>query len=90
MKTLLAAMISLLLVASPSVAFDDCHCHGCGCKGGPGWRVLGTRHCASWKRIDDDCGKPPRDNSRCRCEGVEQVCPSESETPIPPHKTGCN
>jgi hypothetical protein len=83
---IIVASILALLYASPSVA--DCYCHGCGCKGGPGWRVLVTGHCASWKGFKRDCGDPPN-NKLCECEGAEQKCPSESSAPIPAHKTGC-
>jgi hypothetical protein len=87
MKTCSVILFWLLLSASPSGAFD-CHCTGCGCEGGPGWRVLTTGHCVRWKRFKTDCGDPPN-NKLCACEGVAQVCPSQSREPIPPHKVGC-
>lgn len=34
-------------------------CRGCGCKGGPGWRVHATGQCASYRNLAKNCGSPP-------------------------------
>lgn len=34
-------------------------CRGCGCKGGPGWRVHATGQCASFRNLAKNCGSPP-------------------------------
>jgi len=34
-------------------------CQGCGCKGGPGWRINSTGKCASNRNIAKQCGYPP-------------------------------
>lgn len=34
-------------------------CRGCGCKGGPGWRVHRTGKCASNRNLSKECGNPP-------------------------------
>jgi hypothetical protein len=78
----IVASILVILFASPSVA--DCICHGCGCKGGPGWRVRATGQCAYWDGLSRDCGDPP-DNKLCQCEEAKQFCPSEGRANVP-HK----
>lgn len=40
------------------------YCSGCGCKGGPGWRIHKSGRCASYKNIAKQCGNPP---SPARC-----------------------
>lgn len=42
-------------------------CSGCGCKGGPGWRIHKSGRCASHKNLAKACGHPPS-NSRCTNE----------------------
>jgi hypothetical protein len=76
MKTCSVILLWLLLFASASVTFADCYCSGCGCKGGPGWRVRATGECAYRKRMRQDCGDPPN-SALCEYEGAKQVCPSE-------------
>lgn len=39
-------------------------CSGCGCKGGPGWRIHKSGRCASFKNLAKECGSPP---SAARC-----------------------
>ncbi len=34
-------------------------CRGCGCKGGPGWRVHRSGRCASSRNLAFECGSPP-------------------------------
>jgi endonuclease YncB( thermonuclease family) len=34
-------------------------CRGCGCKGGPGWRIHATGRCASHRNLAQNCGSPP-------------------------------
>jgi hypothetical protein len=54
-----------------SAAADSCRCHGCGCKGGPGWRRQDGQ-CVSHANLTKDCGSPP--STRCTYEGAQQVC----------------
>lgn len=42
-------------------------CSGCGCKGGPGWRINKSGRCASYKNLAKACGNPPNP-SRCTYE----------------------
>ena len=56
-----------------SAAADSCRCHGCGCKGGPGWRGQNGQ-CVSHANLTKDCGSPP--STRCTYEGAQQICPS--------------
>lgn len=37
-------------------------CRGCGCKGGPGWRVHATGQCASYRNLAKNCGSPPSES----------------------------
>jgi hypothetical protein len=41
-------------------------CHGCGCKGGPGYRAP-DGHCVGFRELDKVCGSPP---SRCVFENA--------------------
>ena len=60
--------------SSPRAAeADSCRCHGCGCKGGPGWRGQNGQ-CVSHANLTKDCGLPP--STRCTYEGAQQICPS--------------
>lgn len=62
-----AAMLSLSLMLAPAVTVPSfvsgevqtAFCSGCGCKGGPGWRIHRTGKCASHKNIRKECGNPP-------------------------------
>ncbi len=58
-----------------SAAAGSCYCHGCGCKGGPGWRKPNGQ-CASRDELTEVCGKPP--GTPCSYEGAPQKCPSGS------------
>lgn len=44
-------------------------CTGCGCKGGPGYRDLGSGKCVGFKELEKRCGSPP-DAARCRFENA--------------------
>lgn len=50
----------------PVVEISD-RCRGCGCKGGPGWRVHATGQCASNRNLAQNCGSPPSE-ARCTYE----------------------
>jgi hypothetical protein len=52
-----------------------CYCHGCGCKGGPGWRKPDGQ-CASHAELTEVCHSPP--GPPCKYEGARQVCPPGS------------
>jgi hypothetical protein len=41
-------------------------CHGCGCKGGPGYRAP-DGHCVGFRELDQVCGNPP---NRCVFENA--------------------
>src|SRR5262249_37091340 len=70
----------LMLAVSPVASHQlgetlaQCICHGCGCKGGPGWRDNSTGQCVSHKQLFQICGKPPSEE-KCHYEGAPQVCP---------------
>jgi hypothetical protein len=55
----------------PKVFTSDCHCKGCGCKGGSGWRGPNGQ-CVSHANLTFVCGAPP--SKRCTHEGARQVC----------------
>jgi hypothetical protein len=76
-------MLAVSPVASNQLgeALAQCICHGCGCKGGPGWRNNSTGQCVSHKQLKQVCGDPP-DTSKCIYERAPQVCPS-SRTATP-------
>ncbi|QOZ23128.1 hypothetical protein XH93_05235 [Bradyrhizobium sp. CCBAU 51753] len=81
---LLGAIVALALVVwgwrvvphSPlaglrSEADTACRCHGCGCKGGAGWRGP-FGQCVSHASLTKICGSPP--GTRCTYEGAQPVC----------------
>ena len=74
-------MLAVSPVASNQLgeALAQCICHGCGCKGGPGWRNSSTGQCVSHKQLKQVCGDPP--TTSCTYEGAKQVCPSERALP---------
>lgn len=52
----------LAVLATPAETrclIDRPPCHGCGCKGGPGWREIATGRCVGFRDIDQKCGRPP-------------------------------
>lgn len=55
-------------------------CHGCGCKGGPGYRGP-SGNCVGWDRLNDVCGSPP--TRRCAAENIapsaEEVAEAEAD-----------
>ena len=55
------ALASLFIYGQP--AFARCPerppCKGCGCKGGPGYRVNATGKCVGFKALKAKCGDPP-------------------------------
>ncbi|KQT60564.1 MULTISPECIES: hypothetical protein [unclassified Aureimonas] len=66
MKLLLAlALIGHLAPPPPSASISprfetvEAFCKGCGCRGGPGWRIHRTGQCASKKNLAKECGSPP-------------------------------
>lgn len=63
MRTIFAFLVSL--VFSTLAAAED-YCHGCGCKGGPGYRGPNGQ-CVGWNRLNKVCGSPP--TTRCIAEG---------------------
>jgi hypothetical protein len=58
-----------------SAVVASCYCHGCGCKGGPGWRKSDGQ-CASHAELTEVCHSPP--GPPCKYEGAPQVCPPGS------------
>lgn len=62
-------------------------CSGCGCKGGPGWRIHKTGKCASHKNIAKQCGNPPSP-ARCTNELAGSVrAPAQQLLTTPPPVT---
>lgn len=65
-------------------------CRGCGCKGGPGWRVHATGQCASYRNLAQNCGSPPSE-ALCTYElgGLKQrgTAPASSLFSPPAPKT---
>ena len=63
-------------------------CKGCGCKGGPGYRILASSHCAGYVNLIKECGPAPHTQG-CRPECVpvvvgyaKPVRPEQSEAEI--------
>jgi hypothetical protein len=60
----------LLVVASTAATASDCPklpaCHGCGCRGGTGYRDS-AHHCVGFLNLDRVCGPAPN-HARCTCE----------------------
>jgi hypothetical protein len=65
---MIAAIVAALALVFPApinapAAMTESHieafCKGCGCRGGPGWRIHRTGQCAGHKNIDKECGRPP-------------------------------
>jgi hypothetical protein len=48
-------------------------CHGCGCKGGPGYRMPDGR-CAGYANLIRECGPPPHALCRRECAPVAPGC----------------
>lgn len=66
-----ALLTAGLFATSPTSAFARCPerpvCHGCGCRGGPGYRAP-DGHCVGFKELDEVCGTPP--TTRCTFENA--------------------
>ena len=69
-RLLLLVTLVVSAVWSISIGYAFCPerppCHGCGCKGGPGYRSP-DGHCVGFKELDKVCGNPP---SRCVFENA--------------------
>ncbi len=64
LSVFLAAWVSVYSFPAqraPQLSPSDIACSGCGCRGGPGWRVHRTGKCASHKTLAKECGSPPND-----------------------------
>lgn len=82
-----AAMVSFDEQAEAKCAPSTGCCHGCGCKGGPGWREMATERCVGFRDIDQKCGRPPS-NRLCVFEnapgtGANRDCALAPATPPP-------
>lgn len=74
-------------------------CQGCGCQGGPGYRIregANRNECVSYRALISECGPPP--HSRCdrECTPVYVGCRAPTEDEInevienrPPRLVGC-
>ena len=54
--------IALLIGVPPVEARcvrDSSFSSGCGCKGGPGWRHIGSGRCVGFRELAAKCGDPP-------------------------------
>jgi hypothetical protein len=65
-------LLAMLAAAwTPSALHAACPerpaCHGCGCKGGPGYRGS-DGHCVGFRELDKVCGNPP---ARCVFENAQ-------------------
>jgi hypothetical protein len=61
-------------------------CKGCGCKGGPGYRINATGKCAGFKALERQCGNPP--TLRCTFEnapgtGLNRNCALGKNSDVP-------
>jgi hypothetical protein len=63
---LLAMLVGALVPSSYAMCPERPACHGCGCKGGPGYRAP-DGHCVGFKELDKVCGNPP---TRCVFENA--------------------
>lgn len=52
----------------------EVECHGCGCKGGPGYRENATEQCVGWLELIEKCGEPPHVLCAAECEPVVPGC----------------
>ena len=70
-QALLAMLIAAFAVWPVSVGHAACPerppCHGCGCKGGPGYRGPDDQ-CVGFRELDKVCGNPP--TTRCKFENA--------------------
>lgn len=57
------ALVTFLFGVGDALA----RCHGCGCRGGPGYRNPRTGQCVGKAQLRAVCGSPP--TSRCLREG---------------------
>ena len=78
-----------LLLAAPAAA-EGCPerpaCHGCGCKGGPGYRGPNGQ-CVGFKNLNHVCGVPP--TTHCTFEnapgtGANAECAMRPKRPLKP------
>ncbi|MCV9910052.1 thermonuclease family protein [Brucella sp. HL-2] len=87
LSVFLAALVSVYPVPDQRAAQlspTEIACSGCGCRGGPGWRVHSTGKCASHKNLTKECGSPPND-TLCTFENAGRLGPRSS---LPPAATG--
>lgn len=69
---MIALFVALALTAPTPIATPmpidapaiQAYCKGCGCRGGPGWRIHRSAKCASHKNLAKECDSPP---SPARC-----------------------
>ena len=85
---LLPSLLAILIITAQlhPAAADGCPerpaCHGCGCKGGPGYRAP-DGHCVGFKALAHTCGTPP--SERCTFEnapgtGANAECAMQSHS----------
>jgi hypothetical protein len=86
--------VVILALAFMAGALDQSHarcperppCKGCGCKGGPGYRINATGKCAGFKALERQCGNPP--TLRCTFEnapgtGLNRNCALGKNSDVP-------
>ena len=56
--TLIATLECWLVSTARAACPERPPCHGCGCKGGPGYRAA-DGHCVGFRELDKVCGNPP-------------------------------
>ena len=75
--TLAVACLLALTVPAAARCPERPPCKGCGCKGGPGYRINAAGKCVGFKALNAKCGDPP--TLRCTFEnapgtGLNKVC----------------
>lgn len=66
MRTLMLLAFFVLVATEASAYF----CKGCGCKGGSGWRVVGTGKCVGCGDVPKRCGE---DKAKCTFDGLAHL-----------------
>lgn len=67
----LAEQISAYKATQPKCGVGH---HGCGTRGGPGYRNYTSGECVSWAGLNDDCGVPPHNDCYAECEPALDIC----------------
>ncbi len=66
-------MVDALLPAIRGQGNCQIRCHGCGCKGGPGYRDSDGK-CVAWSQLIRRCGPSPHSGCTAECFPVVEGC----------------